>query len=223
MSYRIVTKEEPRSVISEQYRKLRTSIDFSNLDKEIKVMNLTSTFPGEGKTVTAINIATVYAQTGKKVLVVDMDLRKPKIHRAFHLTNKGGIGGFLEEGGDITSKIQKGDDNIDVLVAGKKVPFPAEVLSSNLVKKTMEDLKSKYDMIIIDCPPMTAVTDATIISNFCDGTIYVVASRRTNRDIANKAIKQLTNTGANILGGVLTRVQKRDSGYGMDYYYYYGE
>ncbi|AIO18629.1 Tyrosine-protein kinase YwqD [Candidatus Izimaplasma bacterium HR1] len=222
MSYKIITKEEPHSVVTEQYKKVRTAIDFSSIDKKVKVINLTSTFPSEGKTVTSINLAMVYAQTGKKVLLVDMDLRIPKIHRFFNLPNKDGISGYVDSR-DIKKCIQKGTDNLDILVTGKKTPFPSELLASKVVNEMMEKLRDMYDVIIIDCPPMTAVTDASIISNFSDGTVYVLASRRTNRDMANKAINDLKKNGANILGGVLTRVSKRDSNYGADYYYYYGE
>ena len=158
----------------------------------------------------------------EKVLLVDMDLRIPKIHRSFNLPNKGGISGYIETR-DISNVAQNSVENLDILVAGKKTPFPSELLASKVVSEMMKELRDIYDIIIIDCPPMTAVTDASIISNFSDGTIYIVASRRTNRDTANKVISDLKRNGANLLGSVLTRVQKRDSSYGVDYYYYYGE
>ena len=218
--YRVITNTEPHSSISEQYRKLRTSIDFSNLDTKLKVLNLTSTFPGEGKTVTGLNLATVYSQTKQKVLVLDLDLRKPKIHRAFGLSNIGGVSDYITNEHSVSKNIHVINEYLDVLVAGSKVPFPSEVLASNKIKEMMMELREKYDKIIIDCPPLTAVADATIISNFCDGTMFIVASRRTNSDIANGVLKQLRESGANIIGGVLTRVQNRDAYYGMDYYYY---
>lgn len=221
--YRVISEVDPHSTVSEQYRKLRTNIDFSNLNTEIKVINLTSTYPGEGKTVTCINLATVYAQSKLKTLLVDLDLRKPKIHRAFELPNKGGISGFITNDYPIDDAIINVGEHLDVLVAGEKVPFPAEVLVSTKIKQMFADLKGKYDRVIIDCPPLTAVADATIISNYCDGTIYVVASRNTNREIAKGCIKDLTENGATVIGGVLTRVQKRDQYYGMEYYYYYGD
>ncbi|MDC0559014.1 CpsD/CapB family tyrosine-protein kinase [Candidatus Izimaplasma bacterium] len=221
--YTVITNAEPHSSVSEQYRKLRTSIDYSNLNEKYKVINLTSTYPGEGKTVTALNLATVYAQTHQKVLIIDMDLRKPKMHRAFKLPNKGGVSDYITNEHGIEQNVIKVDENFDVLVAGGKVPFPAEVLLSEKIKEMMKELRKKYDRIIIDCPPMTAVADATIISNFCDATVYVVASRHTNGDIAKGCVKDLTDSGANVIGGVLTKVQKRDQYYGMEYYYYYGE
>jgi capsular exopolysaccharide synthesis family protein len=222
-NYSVITNEEPHSAISEQYRKVRTAIDFSNLDKELKVLNLTSTYPGEGKTVTAINLATVYSQTKQKTLIIDLDLRKPKIHRAFKMKNDGGVCDYVQNDHHIKEGIEQVNEYLDVLVAGKKVPFPAEVLVSKKMQAMIDELKEMYDRIIIDCPPLTAVTDATIISNFCDGTVFVIASRHTNQDAAKESLKQLQDSGANILGGVLTRVQKRDQLYGRQYYYYYGD
>jgi capsular exopolysaccharide synthesis family protein len=221
--YNIISDYDPHSTVSEQYRKLRTNIDFSNLDKDIKVISLTSTYPGEGKTVTCLNLATVYSQTKQKTLLVDLDLRKPKMHRAFELPNKGGVSGYVTNEHPITKEIQTVNENLDILVAGEKVPFPAEVLVSKKIKDMFIELRKMYDKIIIDCPPMTAVADATIISNYSDGTIFVVASRNTNRDVAKGCLKDLSINGANVLGGVLTRVQKRDQYYGMEYYYYYGD
>ncbi|QMS84537.1 CpsD/CapB family tyrosine-protein kinase [Candidatus Xianfuyuplasma coldseepsis] len=220
--YNIISEYDPHSSVTEQYRKLRTNIDYSNLDKEIKVINLTSTYPGEGKTVTTLNLATVYSQTKQKTLLIDLDLRKPKMHRAFQLPNKGGVSGYVLNEHPIQDEIQTIHDHLDILVAGEKVPFPAEVLVSNKIKKMFEELRGMYDRIIIDCPPMTAVADATIISNYCDATMFVIASRHTNRDVAKGCIKDLKENGGNIIGAVLTRVQRRDQYYGMEYYYYYG-
>ena len=221
--YKAITKLEPRSIVSEQYRKLRTSIDYSTFNKELKVINITSTFPNEGKTITGINLATVYAQSNLKTLLIDMDLRKPKIHRSFGLSNSNGISDYITEGNLVDQYIDKVDENLDVLVSGQKIPFPAELLMSDKLKEMMHYLKTKYDKIIIDCPPMTAVADAMIISNFSDGTVFVIASRKTNSTIAKDSLKQLSESGANILGGVLTRVQKKDTYYGMNYHYYYAE
>jgi len=217
--YKVITNIDPHSVASEQYRKLRTSIDFSSSNNKMQVINLTSTFPGEGKTVTCLNLATVYAQTKKKVLVIDMDLRKPKIHKVFNLSNKGGVSDYVMNNHTISKSIDKIDVNLDLLVAGEKVPFPSEVLVSDKIKEMMEEIRTIYDIVLINCPPMTAAADASIISNFCDGTLFVVGSRKTNREVAKSVLKDLKNTGANVIGGVLTRVQKRDSSYGMDYYY----
>lgn len=218
-NYTIITRKDPKSVISEHYQKLRTSIDFCSFDTKIKVINVTSTIPKEGKTLTCLNLGNVYSQIGKKVLIIDMDLRKPKIHIAFNLSNIGGLTEYIKSGDNIKKEIINVDKNLDVLVSGEKVPFPSKILLSNKLNKMIEELKEIYDVIIIDCPPMNPVADPTIISNFCDGTIYVIASRKTNSNIAKHSLDELKLTGANILGGVLTRVQKCDASYGMYYDY----
>jgi Mrp family chromosome partitioning ATPase len=119
--------------------------------------------------------------------------------------------------------IFKATEYLHVIPAGEKLPFPAEFLMSKQLEALMTDLKQAYDKIIIDCPPMTAVADANIISKFSDGTIVVVASRRTNTDVAQSVVKNLKENGANIIGGILTRVQKKDHRYAAGYYYYYSD
>ena len=149
-TYRAITKETPHSIVSEQYRKLRTSIDYSNFNKEIRVVNFTSTFPSEGKTNTVINLATVYAQSKKKTVLIDMDLRKPKLHRYFHLSNTEGITDYITEGEDYEPIIKNISEYLDIIVAGKIVPFPSEILSSEKIKDLINCLKDKYDRIIIE-------------------------------------------------------------------------
>lgn len=222
-NYPIITEEKPHSSISEQYRKLRTNIDFSSFNKELKVLNITSTFPEEGKSITCLNLATVYAQSNQKTLLIDLDLRKPKIHRAFNVTNTDGISTYTVSDCNIKEKIIHVNDYLDILTSGPKVPFPSELLGSMKIKDMLEELKKDYNKIIIDSPPLTAVTDATIISSLCDGTIFVVAAKRTNSTVATRVLKQLKDSGVNIIGGVLTRVSLREAFYGIDYNYYYGE
>lgn len=217
--YRIIADKEPLSAVTEQYRKLRTNIDYSTFNEELKVLNLTSSFPGEGKTVTALNLATVYSQSDIKTLVIDMDLRKPKIHRAFEISNTKGLSQMVVKNLNKEDAIYKAHEFLHVLPAGEKLPFPAEFLMSKQLKEVMADLRNDYDKIIIDCPPMTAVTDASIISKFSDATILVVASRKTNVDVAQSVVKSLKDNGANILGAILTRVQKKDHRYVTGYYY----
>ncbi len=219
LNYHIISAKEPLSPIAEQYRKLRTNIEFSNIDKEMKVINLTSSFPQEGKTLTSLNLATVYSQANVKTLIIDMDLRKPKIHRAFNISNQTGLTAIVLNKTPIDNLIIPATEFLDVLPAGEKVPFPVEFLMSKHLEKTIESLREKYDKIIIDCPPMTAVTDASIISKYSDGTIIVIASRKTNEDVVEGVVKDLKTNGANIIGSVLTRVRKRDHKYMSGYYY----
>lgn len=154
---------------------------------------------------------------------MDLDLRKPKLHRAFGISNEFGLGDHFAENKDIFDLVHEADEYLDVLVAGTKIPFPAEVLESKQMKHVIDKLRTKYDKIIIDAPPLTAVADATIISRFVDGTVFVVGSRKTNADVAKTVLKELEQSGGKILGGIMTQVQKRDLYNGMDFYYYYGE
>ena len=222
-SYIPISSKEPNSVISEQYRKLRTNIELSSFDKEVKVISLTSTKMMEGKTVTSINLATVYSQSEKKTLLIDMDLRKPKIHRGFHLSHKNGLSNIITENMDLNEAIHQVSPKLHVIKAGNKLPFPAEFLMSDQLKELIKKLRDSYDIIIIDTPPMTAVADAAIISSFVDGTILVIASRETNIDACERVIKELKDNGANIIGSVLTRIRKKDTNYSNYYYYRYAE
>lgn len=219
-SYIPISSKEPHSIITEQYRKLRTNIELSNFSKEIKTIALTSTFAMEGKTVTSINLATVYAQSGKKTLLIDMDLRKPKIHRGFRKINQVGLSDMIMQNLKIDEAVQIVDDHLHILTSGTKLPYPAEFLMSDKLKELMNVLKSTYDRIIIDTPPMTAVTDANIIGSLADGVIIVVASRETKIDVASRVIKDLQDNGANIIGSVMTRVKKKEHHYAYYYYAY---
>ena len=219
--YNIISKREPHHPVSEQYRKLATSIDYSSINHKIQIVNFTSSFPEEGKTLSVLNLAMVYSQTKVKTLIIDLDLRKPKIHRAFEVSNTKGLCDFITGTEPIDGYIKNVEHNLDVITSGGKVPFPVEILNSNKLKETLEYLKTIYGRIILDCPPLTAVADATIVSNLADGTVFVVASRKTNRDSANDVLKQLKESGAHIIGGLMTQVAKRDVFYGTGYYYSY--
>ncbi len=217
--YHIISMNAPDSAIAEQYRKLHTNIDYSSFNKELKIINLTSSFPGEGKTVTVLNLAVVYSQANQKTLIIDMDLRKPKIHRAFNLSNTQGLTSVAIHGKDKSSVIQQISENLHVLPAGDKMPFPVEFLTSKQLQNVITELKGEYDKIIIDCPPMTAVTDASVISKLTDGTILIVTSRKTNEDVAKTVLKTLKDNGANVIGSVLTKVHRKDQKYISGYYY----
>jgi capsular exopolysaccharide synthesis family protein len=217
--YQPITFADPHSIVSEQYRKLRTNIDLSDFNKEMKSIAITSSFKEEGKTLTCINLATVYAQSEHKTLLIDMDLRKPKIHRGFKLSNELGLSSIIKDKVEKEKAIQKVHDCLYVLPTGPKLPFPNEFLLSNDLRKLLELLHEEFDRIIIDTPPMTAVSDASIVSKYVDGTILVVASRNTSSDVAKEILKSLGENGANIIGSVLTRVRKKDHRY-FNYYYY---
>lgn len=218
--YEIITLKEPRSVITEQYRKIKSNIEYSKIDDKYQIINITSTFPAEGKTLTCLNLASVFAQNDAKVLLVDLDLRNPKIHRGFHLSNTKGIGNYMIDELSKEEIINPINKNLDVITAGKRLPYPNEAVDSKKMKTLMSELREQYDYIILDCPPLTAVSDGYIISNFSDATLFVTASRSTNKKIAKQVIEELKKTKANVIGAVLTKVAKRDSSYNYGYYYY---
>ena len=223
INYRVISANQPHSSISEQYRKLRTNIEYSTFNEELKIINLTSTMPGEGKTVTALNLATVYSQSDVKTLLIDMDLRKPKVHRAFSISNKVGLAQVVIDKVPLEKAVYKANDFLDVLPTGERLPFPAEFLLSKKLKDFVTEMRKIYDKIIIDTPPMTAVADASIVSKFSDGTALVIASRRTDASVAESVVKTLKDNGANMIGAILTRVQRRDARYTAGYYYYYSD
>ncbi|MFC2947706.1 CpsD/CapB family tyrosine-protein kinase [Virgibacillus sediminis] len=215
----LITKLSPRSPISEQYRTIRTNLQFASVDEELHTMLLTSAGPTEGKSLTTANLSVVYAQQGKRVLLIDADLRKPTIHYTFRLDNLKGLSNILV--GDVSLKeaVAASDiENLDLISSGPIPPNPSELLSSKRMQQMIADARESYDVIIFDTPPVLAVTDAQIISNFVDGSILVVRSKSTEFEAAQKAIEALQSVQAKILGTVLNDRGKKEA----NYYYYYG-
>lgn len=218
--YRNVVIEFPNSPESEAYRKLELNIRMSNLDTPCKVIQTTSATPQDGKTTTAINLAAVYAEKGKKVIILDFDLRRPKIQRAFHKSNDVGFYDFIVDDKDIHNLIIHDESGIDLLVTGNKLSYPHIVLQSQKVVNLVNELRNEYDYIVIDTPPVLSVTDALIISKYVDGVIYVAAYNQTKKDSAKAGLEQLKENGANIIGAVLANidVRKAQGVYGYQYY-----
>lgn len=215
----LITKVKPKSPVSEQYRTIRTNILFSAVDDDLKTLMFTSTAPGEGKTTTAANIAVVFAQQGKKVLLVDADLRKPTIHYTFNLMNIHGLTSVLTKRCTLEEAIEDGGvENLYVLTSGPIPPNPAEMLSSKAFEKFFETVKEQFDLVIFDTPPILAVTDGQIIANKCDGTILVVSAGKTEKLAAKKAKELLLNAKGRLLGAILNN-KKQDQ---THYYYYHG-
>ncbi|MFT4414721.1 CpsD/CapB family tyrosine-protein kinase [Fredinandcohnia humi] len=215
----LVTLFNPKSPISEQYRTIRTNIQFSTVDQEIRTMMVTSSGPAEGKSTTTNNIAVVFAQQGKKVLLVDADLRKPTVHFSFKLENHYGLTNVLTKQVTLDKAIQKSDqENLSVLTSGPIPPNPAEILGSKAMDEFLAQVQGMFDLVVFDTPPVLAVTDGQVLAYKCDGVVMVVSSGKTENEAALKAKDLLMNAKAKLLGVVLNNKKQKDN----QYYYYYG-
>jgi non-specific protein-tyrosine kinase len=221
--YRLAVLLYPRSGIAEAYRTLRANIEFASVDATIGTLLVTSAVPGEGKTVTAANLAVAFAQAGRRVLLVDADLRKPGAHLVYGLPNAQGLTTMLLSDDASLDAIAQATElaNLRVLTTGPLPPNPAELLGSQRMRTILERLKSGGDLIIFDGPPLGAVTDSALLSSFLDGTIMVIDARRGHRRAVRLGREALTRAGANVLGAVLNRVPARAYS-GAEYYGYYG-
>ena len=214
----LVTMANPRSNSSEAYRKLRTNIQFSSIDSQIQTIMIASASSGEGKTTTIGNLAVTYAQEGKKVLVMDTDLRKPAVHLMFNIPNHVGLTSVLSSQYQVTEVLREtGVEGLHVLSSGPIPPNPSEMIGSRKMTALLEGLKEEYDVILFDTPPVLTVTDALIISSLCDGVILVVNAGKVKKDLVKKAKAHLEHVNARILGAVLNNVQipkSRNNSYG---------
>lgn len=218
----VITHSNPKSPISEAYRVLRTNIQFSSVDKPLKVMVITSSGPGEGKTTTIINLAITFAQSGSKVLLMDADMRKPKVHKVFGFSNQTGLVNILAQREDYKKVINNIDiENIDIITSGPIPPNPSELLASNSMKRFLERVREDYDVVLIDAPPVGSVTDAAILSTIVDGTVLVAASGQVHIEALKRSRELLGQVNANIIGVVLNKLDKSAQGNNYYYYYYY--
>jgi capsular exopolysaccharide synthesis family protein len=218
-SRKLITAIAPKSPISEQYRTIRTNIQYSSIDSEIRAMMVTSSGPGEGKSTTAANLAVTFAQLGKKVLLVDGDLRKPTVHHTFAVNNQVGFTTVLTKQASLEKAVVETEEqDLYILTSGPIPPNPAELLSSKSMELFIEEAKQEFDYVIFDTPPLLAVADPQILANQCDGSILVVYSERTEIEPAKKSKELLENAKGKLLGVVLNHKELKNN----DYYYYYG-
>lgn len=214
---KLIMDVNPSSIISEAYRNLKTSIQFSKWNDKLQVIAVASTMSGEGKTTTISNLAVSYAQEGKKVVLVDADLRRPSIHRGFALSNKVGLSNLLANQCTLDEVVRPTYiEHLAVIPSGPVPPNPGELLSSNQLNRMLDDLRESYDIILFDTPPLLAVADGVIVAALCDGVVLVVQVGKVKRQLIKKAKARLEHVNAQILGVVLNNQRKSKA----DYQYY---
>ena len=221
MAERLITKTSPRDPISEAYRALRTNLGFSSIDDTLNSMLVTSSTPSEGKSTTAANVAIVMAQTGKRVILVDADLRRPVQHKIFGTSNNRGLTtAILDTETSIKKHINaSGIDNLYIMSSGPIPPNPSELLNSQRMEQLLLALQEIADFVIFDTPPVLTVTDSTILAPKVGGTLLVVDIGNTRRSTLAQAYALLNNSNGHIYGVVLNRLSSSRHGY-YNYYYY---
>ena len=215
---KLVVYHQPKNPVSEVYRTIRTNIQFSAVEKEIRTLTVTSATEGEGKTTTIANLAITLAQQENKVLIIDADLRRPKVHKVFDVENDQGLTEILVNKVDAKSLIKETFvENLSVLPTGVLPPNPAELLGSKGLVKLIEEFKETYDYVLIDVPPVNLVADGLLIANLMDGVLLVCSSGLVPVEEAKRAKELLVQAKARVLGVILNNVPMETT----NYYYYY--
>jgi capsular exopolysaccharide synthesis family protein len=222
---RVTVAEEPRSPVSEAFRALRTNLEFSNVDKPLKTILITSPNPTDGKTTVAINLAAIMVQAGSRVLLVDADLRRPRIHRFLDMPNKIGLCQVFTgqvHFDDALYSADKALENLQVMRSGGQPPNPSELLGSSRMDDILNLAKDTADIVLIDSPPFV-VSDAAVLATKVDGVLLVLQPGRTSLGSARAMVEQLQRANARIVGVVLNRIPYKrglfSNGYGYGYYY----
>lgn len=213
-----VVEQKPKSIAAESYRTLRTNIQYSSFDKQYKSIIVTSSEPAEGKSVTAGNLALAMAQGENKVLLIDCDMRKPSLHKRFRISNNYGLTDLLLHKKTMEDVAVQYNERLTVVPSGKVPPNPSEMLGSRAMTIFLEEMKKHFDYIIMDTPPVGAVTDSQVLSTKVDGTILVVKAGQTKKDVVMNSINAIKKVNGNIIGTVLNGVEQSKN----KYYYYYG-
>lgn len=215
----LITLLNPNSPISEQYRTVRTNLQFAVAgDQPLRSMTVVSSGPGEGKSTSAANLAVVFAQAGRKVLLVDADMRKATVHKTFGLSNEMGLSNLVSGQQAASSVIQATDvNNLSIITSGPTPPNPAELLNSRRMNVLMEELYQMFDLIIFDLPPVMTVADGLIMASKTDGTVLVIREGVTRKDSVLEAKNRLLQAKARILGVIYNGAEQVNE---SSYYYY---
>jgi capsular exopolysaccharide synthesis family protein len=218
-----VVHAHPSSGLAEAARAIRTNILFMAPDRPYRTLLVTSAAPADGKTMIACWMATAMAQAGQRVVLVDCDMRRPRLHKIFDARGHTGITTAMLDMGELDGALLKTPiPNLTVLPCGPVPPNPAELLHSEAFNNVLEELGRRFDRVVIDSPPLAPVTDAAVLSARVDGTLLVIRALKTTKDVARRATRSLRDVGANVVGAVLNAVdaKQRDYGYYYQYYYY---
>jgi capsular exopolysaccharide synthesis family protein len=217
--YRLATLLYPRSPAAEAFRSLRTNLEFASLDERFRTILVTSSGPNEGKTVVAANLAVAYAQSGRRVILLDADLRRPSVHDMFGLRNDRGLTDLVRTDGlDLSDVIQGTEEaNLSVVTSGTLPANPAELLGSHRMQGILAGIREAADLLIVDTSPVGAVTDAAVLASHADATIFVIRGQRTSERLARRGHEALSKVNARIAGAVLNDVQLQ-AGDAMPYY-----
>lgn len=218
---KFMAKAHPSSVITEAYRKAVTNIEYANIDNNIKTIMVTSSMVGEGKTTTLCNIASVMSDLGKHIMLIDLDLHKPSVHKFFNLSNKYGLTDLLVNKDNYNKYINVVYPELDVITAGKIPSNPAEIVNSKSIRDLLKELSTNYDYILLDTPPIALVSDSIRIATYADAVIMVIAYGETEIDIIKKSLNSLKYVNSNIIGTIFNKnpVAKLNNYYIRDYKY----
>lgn len=218
---RLVNLVDSKSVVAEQIRMIKTNIEFASIaNNNLKSIIITSPEISDGKSTVSANLAIAWAQSGKRVLFVDADLRRPTLHATFNLPNNNGLTSVLSGKSSLETAIeQTAVENLDVLVSGIIPPNPAELLGSQQMEQLIRWGEVNYDLLIMDTPPVTLVTDSQILSSKVNGVVIVVRYGKTQKTTTKRAIELIEHVEGNILGVVARSTQKEAAGYGYGYGY----
>lgn len=213
-----VMEKAPKSIDAEAYRSLRSNIEYSSFDDEYRVIVVTSSVPGEGKSTTSGNLAIALAQSGNSVLLVDCDMRKPSIHKKFKISNAAGTAELLLRKKLFEEVANNYNENLTIITAGKIPPNPSEMLASRAMTAFIEEMKKEFKYIILDTPPLQAVTDAQVLSTKADGVLLVVKAGSTKKEMVFNSVDLIKKVQGKVIGTVLNGVENKKNNY-----YYYGE
>lgn len=218
----IWTKNNPMSFITESFQKFLANLEYINVDKKYKVLQVTSSISGEGKSTFFSNVAYLLGQKKLKILLIDLDFRKPKVHKIFNIENNNGMTDLLADRVSLEDAIHHDKSmGFDVITSGEKTSAVTNLLESKKLKKMLEELKEHYDYILLDSPPLINVSDSLYISKLSDAVVFVISLDKTKRMLVREANKLIKQNNIKCIGAVLTQVDLKNKRYGYSYGYGY--